>query len=259
MFWATDANGERVAATPEALATCPLCGSPVFAKCGPVVTWHWAHRSNRDCDAWSEPESAWHRDWKALAGPDCGVEVTMGPHRADIVTRRGVLELQHSRIKASEIAKREAFYGDMEWLLDGSGWARSELSYGTVYKPGSVSFRWRRMPTSWRVATKPIWIDLGWLGEWCDDLDPESQQFGNVVFAGSCGIGEGYYVFEVYKLYRDSTVAGWGRFWTYERFRYRFGLTEGLTQREYAARNLRDPWAPYHNGRWREPATAGGR
>lgn len=44
----------------------------------------------------------------------------MGPHRADIRRDDGlVIELQASSISAEEIAEREAFYGEMVWLLDG--------------------------------------------------------------------------------------------------------------------------------------------
>jgi hypothetical protein len=113
--WA-ESQGNRVEATPNQKASCPCCGGEVLAKCGEVVTWHWAHKS-RDCDPWSEPESEWHREWKSLF-PREMQEVVIGPHRADVLSPRGVIELQHSSISAAEIRKREQFYEKMVWVID---------------------------------------------------------------------------------------------------------------------------------------------
>jgi hypothetical protein len=47
------------------------------------------------------------------------VEVPIGPHRADILGNGDrVIELQHSPIGLSDIAAREAHYGEMVWLFD---------------------------------------------------------------------------------------------------------------------------------------------
>ena len=34
------------------------------SKCGKVKVNHWAHKGNRNCDTWWEPETEWHRSWK---------------------------------------------------------------------------------------------------------------------------------------------------------------------------------------------------
>ena len=87
-----------------------------MAKCGEIVSWHWAHIS-KDCDPWSEPESEWHRGWKQLF-PAQMQEVVVGAHRADVLTNRGVIEFQHSTISPQEIKERESFYGKMVWVVD---------------------------------------------------------------------------------------------------------------------------------------------
>lgn len=105
--------------------TCPGCGSALVAKCGTIVSPHWAHHARPDCDDWSEPESEWHLAWKRHAPPE-RTEVVMGAnreHRADVVLPNGwVLELQHSALSAEAIREREEFYtreaGGMCWLWD---------------------------------------------------------------------------------------------------------------------------------------------
>lgn len=111
-------DGQISAPIKKGRATCPLCSGRVIAKCGTRVTHHWAHEATTDCDPWSEPEGEWHRAWKSLVRPEQR-EVTMGPHRADIVSASGqVIELQHSSISAEDIAERCAFYHPMIWVFD---------------------------------------------------------------------------------------------------------------------------------------------
>jgi competence protein CoiA len=112
-------SDDRVQATPGSRAACPGCNARVIAKCGEINIWHWAHEAGKDCDPWSEGESSWHLDWKAKATPS-RCEVTIGPHRADIVNRSGtVIEFQHSPLTQDQVREREEFYGDMVWLVDG--------------------------------------------------------------------------------------------------------------------------------------------
>src|SRR5690606_11336812 len=100
-------GGARIQATPGTLgATCPTCAAPVVAKCGRVNVWHWAHQSGVECDTWAEPVSQWHLDWQASV-PEGRREVTIGRHRADILTATGtVVEVQRSNISVEEIAER---------------------------------------------------------------------------------------------------------------------------------------------------------
>lgn len=119
LFYANDPEQGRIRATPRARAACPVCTTEVRAKCGKVTAWHWAHTA-RECDPFSEPMTAWHRDWQDVV-PEACREVVLGPHRADIVSPLGVVvELQHSSIAVEEIQERETFYGSMLWVFDAS-------------------------------------------------------------------------------------------------------------------------------------------
>lgn len=130
MLYANDPTGEKITATPHAAGNCPGCAEDLVPKCGQIVSWHWSHRANRDCDSWFEPETEWHRAWKACF-PRQQVEVTIGPHRADaiaesndVLPERTVLEFQHSAISTEDIQERERFYtaevGEMAWVFDAS-------------------------------------------------------------------------------------------------------------------------------------------
>lgn len=125
MIYAASEQGLKVKAEPGGTARCPCCGGDVLAKCGSIKVWHWAHVSGSDCDPWSEGETEWHLSWKAEVVPEAQ-EVTMKPHRADIVGNRGVVvELQHSPISVEEIAERERFYRRMMWVFDASGFRKN--------------------------------------------------------------------------------------------------------------------------------------
>lgn len=176
---------------------CPVCEEPVLAKAtgSRLVTPHWAHVAGGECDPWAEPETAWHRGWKARF-PAEWREVVIGPHRADVRTPDGtVIEFQHSFLADHEIAERERFYKDMRWVIDarrfdighrrrvcvgsssyGRGaseqvFARYEVEFTplreTVLAPGdTVKFRWRHPHRSWEFARCPILLDLGLATVW---------------------------------------------------------------------------------------------
>lgn len=187
MLFATVNHGRQLP-TPHARGSCPLCGAEVRAKCGEVLGWHWAHFSRADCDTWGEGESGWHRRWKhILAGPDPDsphVEVALRlpgaclpnerhidgtrhlgdvRHRADLLIRDVVIELQHSPISPAEIREREDFYGraaarGMIWLFDGWRWSeRIE-----VFPRERIRFR--DPPHALAVCKAPVFIDLGYQG-----------------------------------------------------------------------------------------------
>lgn len=127
MRYARSPDKQLIEAARGLTGFCPGCDSPLVAKCGTIISPHWAHHARPDCDAWSEPESAWHLGWKSHAPPE-RTEVVMGAqreHRADVVLPDGrVLELQHSALSVDAIREREAFYtreaGGMVWLWDAS-------------------------------------------------------------------------------------------------------------------------------------------
>ena len=145
----------RCEAFPGATGHCPLCGGEFIARCGTINVWHWANRSRSDCDAWGEPESAWHLDWKNRF-PRQWREVSMMPHRADVKSPRGVIELQTSSISTNQVAERESFYGEMVWLVDGRDFVLRLKDHGNY-----VTFRWKHPRKTWWFAEKPLFFDLG--------------------------------------------------------------------------------------------------
>lgn len=203
-------NGDLVLATPRAVANCPGCDARLRPKCGAAKKqiWHWAHVT-KECDAWHEGEGEWHLAWKSRAPREC-TEVILGPHRADIRTREGiVIELQASPIDAIEIGERESFYGKMIWLLDGRGWraagrfrfargrfrrcdaCTTELPNGmqrtrsgcTKCRSGRLLDRalgdryvWDHRRRSFDEARLPVYVDTG---ENVVMLDGQPSRFGN--------------------------------------------------------------------------------
>lgn len=94
------------------------------AKCGPIVSWHWAHAARPRCDSWWENETEWHRNWKGRFPVHQQEVIHYAPdgekHIADVKTARGtVVELQNSPIALAELSSRENFYGDMIWIVNG--------------------------------------------------------------------------------------------------------------------------------------------
>jgi len=157
MLIAKGSDGAPCEATPGESAYCPGCGDPVIAKCGDVNAWHWAHKIREDCDPWSEPESAWHIDWKNHF-PRSNQEVILPPHRADIRTdNRLVIELQHSAISPEVIREREKFYGNMVWVVDAEEFVQN---FEIFPHRGYIAFRWKWMRRSWLAAEKQVLLDL---------------------------------------------------------------------------------------------------
>lgn len=116
-------NGNKVEATPQQKANCPLCGHNVISRCGELKIWHWAHTVDDNCDNWYEPETKWHRDWKKIFGNDNSEVIIVKneiKHIADVYTNdRIVIELQNSPISTETIKARESFYGDrMLWIIN---------------------------------------------------------------------------------------------------------------------------------------------
>lgn len=182
-------NGARRRPSPGWRGCCPQCGADVLAKCGEQKAWHWAHKS-ADCDPWSEGESAWHQGWKSYF-PEQWQEITMGDHRADLLTPLGVIELQNSPITPATIREREAFYGRMVWIVNAEhwdlelhhGWRLRKLQAPDLFRGTAADFerhrqkqseamaaheadahqelRWRWPSKSWLAARKTIYLDQG--------------------------------------------------------------------------------------------------
>jgi hypothetical protein len=114
----------------------------MVAKCGPRIIHHWAHATRRDCDPWWENETPWHREWKNLFPEDCREISHTAPdgeiHRADIKTPTGiVIEVQHSSMTDAERLSREAFYGNLVWVIDGRGFRQNFDIYHILPDPRS--------------------------------------------------------------------------------------------------------------------------
>lgn len=149
-------EGKRREASPGLSGCCPGCGGPMRAKCGEVLTWHWAHLT-AECDPWSEPESQWHLNWKARF-PEAYQEVVVGPHRADVKGPAAVLEVQKSQIAPEMIREREEFYGEMLWMLKGDDFAqRFTIGYRGN---GIYGFEWKHPRKTWATAERRLLVDL---------------------------------------------------------------------------------------------------
>lgn len=160
MFYAKASDGARIAAQPNSVACCPICGDPVQPKCGPIVRWHWAHLGRVDCDPWAEPDTAWHRNWQK-AVPEDQREVVLGDHRADIRAYDGtVIELQHSSISVTEICERERHYGRMAWIFDATE-AVADSRLLVRRRSEYVSFRWKHPRKTVGACRRPVLLDLG--------------------------------------------------------------------------------------------------
>lgn len=178
-------NGERQEPQPGLVARCPGCGQEVIARCGEVKVWHWAHKGRRTCDPWWEPETAWHRAWKNLF-PAEWQEIPMraedeGLHIADVRTPQGlVLEFQHSAIEPEERRTREAFYGKMIWVVDGTRLTRdrpridANLPGWRYLDEGFVKLSaWPSefLPKGWLESAAPVVFDFDGLPREFDDDD----------------------------------------------------------------------------------------
>lgn len=196
-MYATTNSHTRSEATPGASGRCPGCGATVIAKCGEINAWHWAHRSNSDCDPWAEPVGVWHRAWQSRFHPSCRERV-MANHRADIAIPGAVLELQHSPLSVAEIRERERFYsarGSFCWLFDVTEAERSERldvrnqSRGDSY----CTFRWKHARRSLAACRQPVYLDRG---------------NGLVLRVG--------------RIYTEAPVGGWGHSMTADEFLFEF-------------------------------------
>lgn len=116
-------NGKRV--EPDkglSGAICPLCKTPVFARCGEERMPHWAHKTVIKCDEWSEEETEWHRRWKDRFGELQEQVHRKGDvsHMADVKTPDGLIVIfRRKSLNEEGRATREAFFGTkMIWVVD---------------------------------------------------------------------------------------------------------------------------------------------
>jgi competence CoiA-like predicted nuclease len=155
MIWANK-NNQRVQATPKEKAICPLCNEEVISKCGTIKIWHWAHKSDTECDSFGEPETEWHFNWKKKF-PNESQEVRMENHRADIRTKENIIELQNSSISFEQIEERERFYGyKLIWILNGETLGKN---FFPTTKQMGKGYLWNWCPPSWKQSSCRIYVD----------------------------------------------------------------------------------------------------
>lgn len=167
-------HGKKSEASKGANGICPNCGAVLIAKCGTQRINHWAHKGIRSCDLWWEPETEWHRSWKNEFPSDwqekSQIDVKTGEkHIADIITDQNfVIEFQHSYIRPEERVAREAFYGNMTWVVDGT---RNKLEFQKFSKGMDYSIKIERglykvfdpedfLPASWLGSRVPVVFDF---------------------------------------------------------------------------------------------------
>ena len=136
-------NGVRQEAEPKLRGTCPNCDREVVAKCGQQRIWHWSHLGKLECDRWWEPETEWHRAWKALFPQEWQEVIHVAAdgerHIADVKNDRGwVIELQHSPIDPEERLSRENFYETMVWVVDGMRYKRDLSAFREAVAEGNI-------------------------------------------------------------------------------------------------------------------------
>lgn len=125
-YYALDEEGNKRPPTPDLRATCPCCGTEVYAACGKIIKHHWRHKNTSDshCDEWYEM-TLWHLQWQELFPLECR-EVVMQKgeirHRADVKIGNLIIEFQHSSLGNPKVKERELFYGSdankIIWIID---------------------------------------------------------------------------------------------------------------------------------------------
>lgn len=162
-------NNSRSEAQPGLIGYCPGCSQPMIAKCGTQRASHWAHRGNRNCDPWWEPETPWHRAWKDNFPREWQEAIQRDgkgeKHIADVRTEHGlVIEFQHSYLPTHEKAAREGFHQNMVWVVDGTRLKRD--------RPRFLEARSSLRPTFMKRLFVLLWPKEGFPSTWLDCAVP---------------------------------------------------------------------------------------
>lgn len=172
-------DGQRRDAQPGLSGECPVCEATTIAKCGKKNIWHWAHKGKRKCDHWWENETAWHRNWKNQFPVEWQEVVQIAndgeKHVSDVKTDQGwVMEFQHSYLKPDERRSREAFYGNMVWVVDGLRRKYDLKQFAEVMRSGVLISQ-----KSLVVKAHPLNCRL--VKEWSNSRVPVFFDFGNKI------------------------------------------------------------------------------
>lgn len=143
-------NNKRVAPEKGLKASCPLCQEDVIAKCGDIMTWHFAHVVGTEC-AYGEGKGEWHREWqKRFPIEDVEYRVTKGKkfRIADVKIGDKVLEFQNIGISLETIKDREEFYGfkNVVWVFNGTDSGGNFELIKDKYSSKRLLAKWKKMP-----------------------------------------------------------------------------------------------------------------
>lgn len=169
-------DGKRQEARPGLSAQCSDCGAETTPKCGKIRVPHWAHRGQRDCDSWWEPETEWHRAWKNHFPENWQERRHTSEngeiHRADVKTDRDVvIEFQHSFLDQNERLSRETYYQNMVWVVDGERRKRDRKQFFEALRGPlraspivliySVTMNESALLRDWAASRVPVYFDFG--------------------------------------------------------------------------------------------------
>ena len=174
-------NGKRTKPSPKLRGIHEFCESEMTSVCGKRA-WHWRHLRKRTCDPWWENQTEWHIEWKDRFPEDwqevTAYDETSGEkHIADVKTPADlVVEIQHSTISPEERESREAFYGDMVWVVDGNR-NETDYAYFTMHlsldasnkNPFQYQLKWygpSKFLHRWAPTDKPVYVDFGSSNMW---------------------------------------------------------------------------------------------
>lgn len=158
MFYAINKLGKRIHISEAAINEsyfCPFCNSSLIAKNkGSIVSHHFAHLSNKNCDSWySNKISDWHSSMQQYF-PEHMREIAVynDPatefHIADIMftgnSGKHVFEFQHSSIPVDDFVNRSIFYINLGYSLTWVFDYRNKFLYYTniEYDESFKHFHW---------------------------------------------------------------------------------------------------------------------
>ncbi|TXL75127.1 hypothetical protein FHP25_14675 [Vineibacter terrae] len=156
-------DGQRREALRGLKGTCEVCEVPVTPRCGRFRVPHWSHPPGTVDHHW-EPETEWHRQWKACFPEGCQEIVHQADngerHFADVKTGHGhVIEFQNSPISEEERSSREAIYRPMFWVVNGLRLKGDRRAFFEALRLGRVA---RATPLTLVVPTENCLLLQKW-------------------------------------------------------------------------------------------------
>jgi hypothetical protein len=155
---------------------CCACNNILIAKKGNINMHHYAHDKNTDCiiKRDNDCKTPWHILWQNIAKPEF-LEKYMNNdgeiHIADVINEKNmVIEIQHSNLSQEEIEKREKFYDNMIWILDGTDIVKIDdkkdeeyvcVKYTTMFTTTNNYKVVKITKKFWSKITKKAYIDTG--------------------------------------------------------------------------------------------------